>query len=683
MRATKIISCLLFALFASAIIARAQCCDFTYQQQAEPLTSAATFGVALGDFDGDSDLDVAAVSAYDGIDIYVNDSAGAFTLDNQYVMAGENDFYGIYAADVDADTDLDIIAAPFYTSTNVTVLKNNGTGSFTVSDFSPNISVYNMAIGDIDGDLDVDIFMPNAGGGDGKVLKNNGSGTYSLFQTVSGARGHDAALGDLDGDGDLDAFVSENSSYGSTVFLNNGTGVFTNTNQALGTAGGEVALGDLDGDGDMDAWVGTASNISEIYVNDSTGIFSLDTALATDPTWGYCKSVKLLDNDGDDDLDVFLGFYSNTPQVWKNNGNLAFTLCYVAPSGSSSHGQDVGDINGDGKLDIYSGYFSNDDGDYVFLQLDAPNAAFTYSSSAYCTDAASQSALLTGDTGGIFSSTTGLSIDSLSGEITPSASTAGNYIVTYSLAGACAPITTSVTITTAPTATISYTGPFCADTTLQTVKLTGATGGIFSSDAGLTINAVDGAINPGTSAAGNYTVIYSIAAAGGCAEFSTATNITVTAIDVSVSVSEFTISANASGAAYQWIDCDNANTLIDGETNRSYTATANGNYAVIISESGCADTSACASVTSVSVNEMLNEKSISIYPCPANDWVTAKAHRSFIGSVYTLMDELGKIILYGKLMNETSSIRVNELAPGVYVFRIGAINKQLLVAGRQ
>src|SRR6187549_3352330 len=155
MHTMKIICFSFFAIILSQHAAQAQCCDFTVQQQVEPVTSSATFGVALGDFDRDGDLDVAAVSAYDGIEVYFNDSTGTFTLNMHYVTAGENDFYGVYVADIDNDTDLDIIAAPFYTSTNVTFLKNNGFGSFSVSDFSSNISVYNMAIGDVDGDHDI------------------------------------------------------------------------------------------------------------------------------------------------------------------------------------------------------------------------------------------------------------------------------------------------------------------------------------------------------------------------------------------------------------------------------------------------------------------------------------------------------------------------------------------------
>ncbi|MFN5182429.1 MAG: beta strand repeat-containing protein, partial [Bacteroidota bacterium] len=72
----------------------------------------------------------------------------------------------------------------------------------------------------------------------------------------------------------------------------------------------------------------------------------------------------------------------------------------------------------------------------------------------------------------------------------------------------------TVTVTTAPSASISYAGsPFCTSlATAQSVTLTGTNGGTFSAGAGLTINASTGAITPSTSTAGTYTVTYSIAA---------------------------------------------------------------------------------------------------------------------------------------------------------------------------
>ncbi|MDA3880161.1 MAG: hypothetical protein PF436_07230 [Prolixibacteraceae bacterium] len=154
----------------------------------------------------------------------------------------------------------------------------------------------------------------------------------------------------------------------------------------------------------------------------------------------------------------------------------------------------------------------------------APNATIAYAGTPFCTSKAlPQDVTRTGTTGGTYSSTAGLIINSSTGAITPSTSTAGDYVVTYTIAasGGCAEVTTTttVTITTVPEATIAYDeSPFCNDVvTDQLVTQTGTSGGIYTAlPAGLTINASSGAITPGTSTEGDYTVTYTIDAAGGC-----------------------------------------------------------------------------------------------------------------------------------------------------------------------
>lgn len=57
-------------------------------------------------------------------------------------------------------------------------------------------------------------------------------------------------------------------------------------------------------------------------------------------------------------------------------------------------------------------------------------------------------------------------------------------------------------------------------------------------------------------------------------------------IDVTVGQVGPTLSANNSGATYQWVDCDNGNAPITGATSQSFTPSNSGNYAVIITEGG-------------------------------------------------------------------------------------------------
>jgi hypothetical protein len=171
-----------------------------------------------------------------------------------------------------------------------------------------------------------------------------------------------------------------------------------------------------------------------------------------------------------------------------------------------------------------------------------PTATISYAGTPFCsTISTAQAVTLIGTgayTGGTYSALpAGLTIDPSTGAITPSTSTAGTYTVTYTIpaSGGCAavPVTTSVTITTLPTATISYAGtPFCRSVaTAQAVTLTGTGGGTYTATpAGLTINASTGAITPSTSTAGTYTVTYTIAASGGCPVVTATTPVTITAV---------------------------------------------------------------------------------------------------------------------------------------------------------
>jgi Ig-like domain CHU_C associated/Secretion system C-terminal sorting domain len=164
----------------------------------------------------------------------------------------------------------------------------------------------------------------------------------------------------------------------------------------------------------------------------------------------------------------------------------------------------------------------------------APSATISYAGSPYCSNVATATVTRTGTTGGVYSSTTGLSLNATTGDVNVATSTAGTYTVTYTIAaaGGCAIFTTTapITITAAPSATISYAGsPYCSNVATAAVTRTGTTGGVYSSTAGLSLNASTGAVNIATSTAGTYTVTYTIAAAGGCAIFTTNAPITITA----------------------------------------------------------------------------------------------------------------------------------------------------------
>ena len=165
----------------------------------------------------------------------------------------------------------------------VTILGASGNGTVTTSSrTTESFQTRGVKLGDLDGDGDLDAFTVNFEQVN-QVFLNNGSAGFTFNDQssltpfpVTGAS-TSVALGDVDGDGDLDAFVG-NTGEANRVWINNGAGNFSDSLQALGsedTTG--VALGDLDGDGDLDAVSSNLNQGDRVYLNDGLGNF-LETA---------------------------------------------------------------------------------------------------------------------------------------------------------------------------------------------------------------------------------------------------------------------------------------------------------------------------------------------------------------------------------------------------------------------
>jgi len=82
------------------------------------------------------------------------------------------------------------------------------------------------------------------------------------------------------------------------------------------------------------------------------------------------------------------------------------------------------------------------------------------------------------------------------------------------------------------------------------------------------------------------------AAANGC-DSTVFLNLTINTVNISVTQNDGTLSASATGAAYQWLNCDENQTPLPGETNQTFTPSNSGSYAVRITQNECTDTSSC------------------------------------------------------------------------------------------
>jgi gliding motility-associated-like protein len=170
-----------------------------------------------------------------------------------------------------------------------------------------------------------------------------------------------------------------------------------------------------------------------------------------------------------------------------------------------------------------------------------PVAAFSYTGTPYCQNAANPSPTFSGGgVAGTFSSTAGLVfVSTATGEVNLSGSTPGTYTVTNTIAaaGGCPVVTetSTITITPLPVATFSYTGtPYCQNAADPSPAFSGGgVAGTFSSTAGLVfVSTATGEVNLSGSTPGTYTVTNTIAAAGGCPAVTETSTITITPLPV-------------------------------------------------------------------------------------------------------------------------------------------------------
>ena len=174
-------------------------------------------------------------------------------------------------------------------------------------------------------------------------------------------------------------------------------------------------------------------------------------------------------------------------------------------------------------------------------------------------------------------------------------------------------------------------------------------------------------------ATGTYTDV--IPNAAGC-DSTITIDLTVTILDLTVTAADPSVTANQAGAIYQWVDCDNGNQAITGETNQTYTAATTGNYAVIVTMNGCSDTSACTSIAVDGLNELDLSSNLEIYPNPNNGEFTVFVDGITASEVtIELADLSGKVItteMYANVVDKLNVPMNVNVDAGVYFIQISA-----------
>lgn len=300
--------------------------------------------------------------------IWKNDGSGVFSQGPS--VTGEEMSTSVAMGDLDGDGDADA----FVTNQGKdnkgapdVLWLNDGSGGFSRGSSLGEAEGEDVALGDLDGDGDLDAFVANeiaeidtARTGtvivdSVRVWTNDGSANFSRSPGLAPARHRSVALGDVDGDGDLDALAARGSEV--DLWRNDGTASFTREiPKIFQNENNELALGDLDGDGDLDAFVLKFEGFRTV-LNDGTGFFNQGATFSANlPEDRFFRGFALGDVDGDGDLDAFVavgGAGAAPNQVWINDGSANFTRSGQSLGMSRSNEAALGDLDGDGDLDAF------------------------------------------------------------------------------------------------------------------------------------------------------------------------------------------------------------------------------------------------------------------------------------------------------------------------------------------
>lgn len=356
--------------------------QMTFEENVIRSSFDGAIAVSLGDIDGDGDLDVVGAASEDGEIFWYEYEKGK--LINEHVV-GERAWgvSSVALGDMNGDGNIDIIlGVRSSVVANLLWYENTNKGKSFVKHVvskEPLGIVTSVAVGDLDGDKDLDILYTSFNNDKVAWYTNEGvnSGNFENEHVISTEIDYATSVntGDFNGDGFLDVVCTGRGRNGSVTeksivawFPNDGAGNFSvkqNIAREDSTCPEYVEVGDMDGDGDLDLVV-TFYAIGTVrwYVNGGTGNFTSSTifsGLEEESFRGGVSFVSVGDLDRDGDLDIAtVAWYSSRLTWYKNDGVYGFHRGIISNDISSGECVRMGDIDGDGDMDIFTASSGDD-----------------------------------------------------------------------------------------------------------------------------------------------------------------------------------------------------------------------------------------------------------------------------------------------------------------------------------
>jgi hypothetical protein len=328
-----------------------------------------TYALFSGDLDGDGHIDlVAANEQENSLSVFLNNGTGDGTFHRLNVFQTGAYPTGGAIADFNHDGKPDVVTADYH-GNSVSVLLGNGTGALATKSTYPTVpgaETSNLAVGDLNGDGNLDVVATNPQRASISVFLGNADGTLQPAATTSvgilgGTQPYSAAVADFNADGINDVAVADLVNGPIIVLLGTPTGAFQDA--VLYPPGGTgphiLITYDINLDGkpdlitanrgstDVSVLIGRGDGTFRKAIRSSTG------PETTPPSGPYSIEVADFNLDGVPDL-ATANFNVGTASVLIGIGNGKFEPPIETPTatGGNSYGVAVGDFNGDGIPDL-------------------------------------------------------------------------------------------------------------------------------------------------------------------------------------------------------------------------------------------------------------------------------------------------------------------------------------------
>ena len=337
--------------------------------------------LAVGDFNGDGIPDLAVTNEDFGpgtLVIMLGNGDGTFRRGATYTMG--NSPYSVAVGDFNGDGNLDL-GVPNRLSHTISILLGNGDGTFRAgSTLGFDGDPYAVVAADLNRDGNLDLAAVGENNNGVGVFLGNGDGTFRAAQYYpTGNTPLSVAVGDFNGDGNLDLATGNSGTWPQytgtvSVLLGNGDGSFqTHRDYVTGSGTHSVAVGDLTGDGTLDLVAANQRNQTiSVLLGNGDGTFRYGDVYRTPPSPGAVVLADL-NSDGRTEI-VAANLYGNAVTVLLGNGDGTFRAPHDYLTGATPLAVVAADVNGDGRLDLVTANWGNDsitvlpgNGDGTFL----------------------------------------------------------------------------------------------------------------------------------------------------------------------------------------------------------------------------------------------------------------------------------------------------------------------------